>query len=106
MGQHRAAPVINQDGEIVGHYVTCPACSQAGVEEIHVFAAKMNNGTPGWSFNGDLEKPTFSPSMLAQGTYAGKPYRCHSFVRDGKIEYLSDCTHALAGKTVELPAID
>ena len=27
---------------------------------------------------------------------------CHSFIRDGFIEYLSDCTHSLAGKTVEL----
>lgn len=27
---------------------------------------------------------------------------CHSFVRNGKIEFLSDCTHELAGKTVEL----
>ena len=29
--------------------------------------------------------------------------RCHSFVREGRIEFLSDCTHALAGQTVELP---
>jgi len=30
-------------------------------------------------------------------------YRCHSFVRDGRIEFLSDCTHALKGQTVDLP---
>ncbi|MGC4033677.1 MAG: hypothetical protein QM754_18485 [Tepidisphaeraceae bacterium] len=29
-------------------------------------------------------------------------YRCHSFVRDGQIEFLGDCTHELAGKTVPL----
>ena len=29
--------------------------------------------------------------------------RCHSFIRDGKIQYLNDCTHEFAGKTVELP---
>jgi hypothetical protein len=28
---------------------------------------------------------------------------CHSFVTDGKIQFLSDCTHALAGQTVALP---
>lgn len=28
---------------------------------------------------------------------------CHSFVRAGKIEFLGDCTHALAGQTVALP---
>jgi hypothetical protein len=31
---------------------------------------------------------------------------CHSFVRDGRIEFLSDCTHSLAGQTVELPEIE
>lgn len=25
----------------------------------------------------------------------------HCFVRNGKIEYLSDCTHEMAGKTVD-----
>ena len=31
--------------------------------------------------------------------------RCHSFVTDGRIQFLSDCTHALAGQTVDLPDI-
>jgi hypothetical protein len=71
-----------------------------------------------WTFNGDFEKPTFSPSILVRGTQritdeehdlimAGKrieprPFVCHSFVTDGKIQYLNDCTHSLAGQTVEL----
>lgn len=29
-------------------------------------------------------------------------YVCHSFVRNGKIEFLSDCSHHLAGKIVPL----
>lgn len=29
---------------------------------------------------------------------------CHSFVTDGCIQYLGDCTHRLAGQTVDLPA--
>lgn len=32
--------------------------------------------------------------------------RCHSFVRDGKIEFLGDCTHEMAGTTIELPDVD
>jgi len=28
---------------------------------------------------------------------------CHSFVTDGNIQYLGDCTHELAGQTIELP---
>jgi len=29
---------------------------------------------------------------------------CHSFVTDGQIQFLGDCTHKLAGRTVPLPA--
>jgi len=28
---------------------------------------------------------------------------CYSFVTAGRIQFLSDCTHILAGKTVDLP---
>lgn len=31
------------------------------------------------------------------------PFVCHSFVTDGRIQFLSDCTHSLAGQTVDLP---
>jgi hypothetical protein len=30
-------------------------------------------------------------------------YVCHSFVKEGMIEFLSDCTHDMKNKTVELP---
>lgn len=77
-----------------------------------------------WDFNGNFEKPTFSPSILVkEGHYIDghkgecwcdynkkhpddkAPYSCgicHSFVRDGKIQFLSDCTHELAGKIVDM----
>ncbi|SDI15562.1 DUF6527 family protein [Pseudomonas panipatensis] len=59
------------------------------------------------AWNGDVDRPTFAPSVLV--TYPWGPeqmqVRCHSFVRDGRIEFLSDCTHALAGQTVNLPEI-
>jgi hypothetical protein len=51
----------------------------------------------GWSFNGDLAKPTVSPSLLSQGEK-----RCHLFIREGRLEFLSDCDHALAGQTVDM----
>jgi hypothetical protein len=28
---------------------------------------------------------------------------CHSFVTDGRIQFLGDCTHALANQTFDLP---
>jgi hypothetical protein len=56
-----------------------------------------------WTFNGDFVSPTFSPSILVTG---GENIRCHSFVEEGKIRFLDDCNHALAGKTVQLPPWD
>lgn len=68
--------------------VWCPGCD---------CAHGMNTR---WSFDGNMERPTFSPSVLART--GGKV--CHSFIRDGRIQFLADSTHALAGQTVELPA--
>lgn len=80
-----------------------------------------------WGWNQDTQRPTFEPSVLLRtGHYctthkAGDPcwctYNaehpeapvsfacviCHSFVRDGQIQFLADSTHALAGQTVALP---
>lgn len=30
---------------------------------------------------------------------------CHSFVTNGKIQFLNDCTHDLKGQTIELPEL-
>lgn len=58
-----------------------------------------------WEFNGDFVKPTFSPSVLVYGNEkTGRP-RTHCFIRDGRIEYLSDCTHELAGMTRDVRPI-
>lgn len=75
-----------------GHLIFCPAC-ECG----HLFDSR-------WTFNGDVNKPTFRASMLVNGSTPEK--RCHSFVTDGKIEFCGDSAHALAGKTVELPDFD
>lgn len=57
----------------------------------------------GWEFNNDFKKPTFSPSILVSGyNKKSEKFRCHSFIKNGKIEYLDDCSHKLKGQTVEL----
>lgn len=62
-----------------------------------------------WTLTGGGQRPTIRPSILvtydgADAGQSGAPYaRCHSFVTDGRIEFLSDSTHALAGRTVPLP---
>ena len=34
------------------------------------------------------------------------PFVCHSFVVDGRIQFLGDCTHELACQTVDIPDFD
>lgn len=87
-------PIGKSDAPI-GYCFWCPACD--------IYHA-VNIEPGGWTFNGDEDKPTFSPSILFHGDENGfGGFRCHSFVRDGQIQYLTDCTHDLAGKTVPLP---
>jgi hypothetical protein len=57
-----------------------------------------------WTFNNDVEKPTFRASLLVGSNIPSM--RCHSFITDGNIQYLSDCYHQLKNQTVELPEID
>ena len=56
-----------------------------------------------WDFNGDLDNPTFSPSLL---NWLDEPehmaFRCHLFLREGKIHYCDDCSHSFAGKVIDL----
>jgi hypothetical protein len=89
----------------------CPGC-----EDAHGVTVDTPNG---WTWNGDLEHPTFNPSVKVSGVQwsadmglhktnhavaPGESTVCHSFVREGQIEFLSDCTHNLASQTVDLPA--
>jgi hypothetical protein len=109
------------EGGRVGFF--CPGCN-----EFHVIPIEGPNA---WGFNGDYDKPTFTPSILVYPSWKTPPEwdydsaprdadgklslgpdgrllgavmsdRCHSFVRDGKIQFLSDCTHKYAGQTLDL----
>lgn len=76
-----------------GWMVRCPACGFP-----HCFDTR-------WAFNGDHEKPTFSPSMLVETPNDKDPAqrRCHSFLTDGVWRYCTDSTHSLAGQSVAVP---
>ncbi len=58
--------------------------------------------TTRWRWNGDMVKPTASPSLLINREKLGDSPRCHLFVKEGRIQYLSDCTHRLAGQTIDM----
>lgn len=89
----------------------CPGC-----RELHQVRVE-GDGRPRWGFNGDYDRPTFTPSVLVtwsepsdvEGEFddRGKDQKmvCHSFVTDGQISFLGDCTHALRGQVVPLQPI-
>lgn len=143
--------------------VWCPGCDLSHPFTIDAppvpDGERLNNGVT-WEWNGDLERPTFSPSLLcyssvhlcegehdpepcpdydtceatshaigyvvdgalrfrfpggppegAQRVYCcgDRPHtrepaygNCHSFLRDGRWEFLPDSAHHLAGQTVDM----
>jgi hypothetical protein len=115
---------VTPDGTAIFH---CPGCD--GYHGVSTDPANPNRLTGSrWSWNGSLEKPTFHPSVLVHPhetvrvdipdglrgedlenflrEHRVMTPRCHSHVRDGRIEFCPDSEHALAGQTVDLPDLD
>ena len=97
----------------------CPGCKELHqVTILEVGPRGRERVGPCWGFNGDYDAPTFTPSILVtwsepsdvpeefDDTSKDKQMVCHSFVCDGRIQFLGDCTHELAGQTVDLPAME
>jgi hypothetical protein len=84
----------------------CPGC-----ECLHQVAVNGQRNSLGatWGWNGSFDSPTFSPSVKVTWEYGEgaerKAFCCHSFVNNGRIQFLPDSTHKLAGQTVDLPEI-
>jgi hypothetical protein len=108
-----------------GLHYWCQGCKSA-----HSVKTKGNEA---WGWNGDVEKPVFTPSVLitsghyvsgydpkhgcwcdyarehpedAENSFACR--RCHTFIgcngaQPGEVIFLGDCTHALAGQVLPLP---
>ncbi len=74
-----------------------------GCQELHVVHVKGSETyrSPVWEWDGNEAKPTLAPSILVT---CGER-RCHSFIRGGMIEFLSDCSHQHARKTIPLVAV-
>ena len=79
----------------------CPGCNM-----LHQVWVNPPQG-PSWTYNGNHEAPTFSPSIrvtLREDRETGKKDYCHYFIVDGKINFCGDCFHELSGKQgVEMP---
>jgi hypothetical protein len=93
----------------------CPGCDSAHGIPV--------DGSRGWQWNGSLSSPTITPSILVSSTdvivdgerILGHKYRgpypedlervvgiCHSYITDGRIQFLNDCTHPLSGQVIPL----
>ncbi|GAB6119728.1 DUF6527 family protein [Dysgonomonas termitidis] len=70
----------------------------------HVWTNK--DSRPCWDFNGDTDRPTISPSILVTYPTPSGNRICHSFIKDGRIQYLADCSHELREQTLELIEIN
>lgn len=105
--------------------IHCPGCKHTH----QVYTKPVPGVNAQWGFNGDVDRPTFSPSLLirsghhvpgfqpgercwcsynAENPDSPAPFACgvcHSFIVDGNIQFLNDCTHSLAGQTVPLPQL-
>lgn len=92
-----------KEGKVTSYIFDCPGCGDN--HEVTIFPNQNAQGAS-WLFNGDVQKPTFSPSIVVQiqRTELGLPNKiCHSWVQNGKIRFVSDSTHRLRGQKVELP---
>lgn len=106
-GEYRMAKLLQvvENEQVVGYLFDCPGCGSSHAP--YVRPHKAPNGAS-WDFNGNMDKPTFAPSILSKMSRpdGSKTMICHLFVIGGMIEYLPDCTHALAGQTIEIPEQD
>lgn len=90
---------LNESG-INGFWFYCPGCKCThGI----TYTGPNEQGAQ-WGFNGDVNFPTITPSILCN--QHNPESRCHSFVTNGKINFLSDCFHELKGTEVDLPDWD
>lgn len=94
----QVSPILRRATDRYFHW--CPAC-----EEMHQLPDS-------WTFNGDVNKPTFSPSfkhgglraIVVNGVWTGEWHRgadgkpldgtCHYIITDGKIQFCPDSWHA------------
>ena len=94
--------IKSQDGEIVGYEIQrCPGCGAKHLFITNRDRAILNAGGKKivWDFNGDVESPTFTPSLLTVG-HEGSPY-CHFNLIDGVFHFHNDCVHDAKNKQLK-----
>ena len=92
----RVEPAGPRGGDCHATYLFwCPGCRQSH----GVWTSHPNVAGARWMVSGTPEAPSVEPSILVR---YGDGATCHCFLRQGQIQYLPDCTHALRGQTVPM----
>lgn len=108
------ASVRYKDHKPVVVYVWCQGCKHCHgfpVSKVYYEGSSIygpNHHKPIWTFNGNAEKPSFSPSLREFYTHPETKKEittCHSIITDGRIQFCSDCEHELKGQTLPLEEI-
>jgi hypothetical protein len=108
MGQ--VSPFLRRTATGYSHW--CPPCGE------------MHNIPDSWTFDGNLNTPTFNPSVKItgkqtvqddKGEWTGDWVRgpdgkaldlcCHYFLHAGVLKYCGDCTHSGKGQNIPLPPL-
>lgn len=87
------------------YYFWCPGCKHC--HGFRVGGDPKKDG-PQWDFNGDMEKPTFSPSLrmfVTDPETKQEKTICHLHLIDGEISFCGDGEHDHKNKTVPLTPI-
>lgn len=78
----------------------CPGCGMAHIAVTDQATTWTGIPTDRWSFDGNMEAPTFAPSFNID---LGNGQRCHYNINAGFMTFHADSTHKLAGSVVILP---
>ncbi len=127
----RVKRVLDRDGHFYGVAFHCPGCRRDHLIPTRLAPAGMTLSAASnirniWTFDDDYTLPTLFPAVLVRvplrpedpshGCCGCRPvhcrcrvlrapfvYTCHSFVRDGQIQYLPGTTNPYAGRLLWLP---
>ena len=91
-----------EDDAVAALAALCPACGFEHSFRVDLTGhGKWNKDV--WDFDGNYDSPTFSPSMGSNlGKWDEHHPICHSFLRGGIWQFLSDSTHDMAGTNVPM----
>jgi hypothetical protein len=82
----------------------CPGC-----KDVHFINLDAPNWIGAiWSWDKNIVAPTIKPSVhiICRDPEGEIPDEvCHYHLKDGQLQYLNDCTHALKGVTMPLPPL-